>query len=192
MGRQHGPWKIQGTTRTYHNPFLEVHEDQVTQPDGQPGLYATITMSPGVAVLAVDDAGYTHLTRQFRYALGYESLEVVSGATEADETPLEAARRELAEELGITAGAWTYLGRVDPDTAKLRSPVWLFLAESLTFTEADQEGTETILSVKLPLAEVVQQVLLSGITHAPSCVLILKAGVAGTRLGYGGAVGPRR
>jgi hypothetical protein len=114
MGRQYGPWTIQGTTLTYHNPFLEVHEDQVTQPDGQPGLYATITMSPGVAVLPVDDAGDVYLTRQFRYALGHESLEVVSGATEADEAPLEAARRELGEELGIAAGAWTPLGRVDP------------------------------------------------------------------------------
>jgi 8-oxo-dGTP pyrophosphatase MutT (NUDIX family) len=183
MGRRHGPWTIQGTTRTYHNSFLAVHEDQVTQPDGQPGLYATITMSPGVAVLAVDDAGYAHLTRQFRYALGYESLEVVSGATEADEAPLEAAGRELGEELGIVAGAWTALGRVDPDTAKLRSPVWLFLAERLTFTEAIPEGTEAIQSVKLPFGEAVRQVLLSGITHAPSCVLILKARVARPSLG---------
>jgi 8-oxo-dGTP pyrophosphatase MutT (NUDIX family) len=183
MGRQYGPWTIQGTTLTYHNPFLEVHEDQVTQPDGQPGLYATITMSPGVAVLPVDDAGDVYLTSQFRYALGHESLEVVSGATEADEAPLEAARRELGEELGIAAGAWTPLGRVDPDTAKLHSPVWLFLAERLTFTEADQEGTETIRPVKLPFAEAVRQVLLSGITHAPSCVLILKACMARPRLG---------
>jgi 8-oxo-dGTP pyrophosphatase MutT (NUDIX family) len=175
MAHQHGPWTIQGTTRRYHNPFLEVHEDQVMQPDRQPGLYTTITMSPGVAVLPVDDAGYVYLTRQFRYALGHDSLEVVSGATEAGEAPLAAARRELGEELGLAADAWTALGRVDPDTAKLRSPVWLFLAEGLTFTEADPEGTEAIRSVKLPLGEAVRQVLLSGITHAPSCVLILKA-----------------
>jgi ADP-ribose pyrophosphatase len=124
-----------------------------------------------------------HLTRQFRYALGHESLEVVRGATEADEAPLVAARRELGEELGIAAGAWTPLGRVDPDTAKLRSPVWLFLAERLTFSEADQEGTETIRSVKLPFTEAVRQVLLSGITHAPSCVLILKACMVRPSLG---------
>jgi hypothetical protein len=61
--------------------------------------------------------------------------------------------------------------------------VWLFLAERLTFTEADQEGTETIRPVKLPFAEAVRQVLLSGITHAPSCVLILKACMARPRLG---------
>jgi len=183
MGRQHGPWTVQSTTLTYHNPFLEVHEDQVTQPDGQPGVYATITMRPGVAVLPVDDAGNVHLTRQFRYALGHESLEAVSGATKADEAPLEAARRELREELGLTAGAWTPLGRVDPDTAKLRSPVWLFLAERLTFSQPDQEGTEVIQSVKLPFVEAVQQVLVSGITHAPSCVLILKAWMARPRLG---------
>jgi hypothetical protein len=45
---------------------------------------------------------------------------------------------------------------VDPDTAKLRSPVWLFLAERLTFTEATPEGTEAIRSVKLPFGEAVR------------------------------------
>lgn len=60
-------------------------------------------------------------------------------------------------------------------TAKLRSPVWLFLAERLMFTEATPEGTEAIRPVKLPFREAVRQVLESGITHAPSCVLILKA-----------------
>jgi hypothetical protein len=60
-------------------------------------------------------------------------------------------------------------------TAKLRSPVWLFLAERLMFTEATPEGTEAIRPVKLPFREAVRQVLESSITHAPSCVLILKA-----------------
>ena len=94
-----------------------------------------------------------------------------------------ALNRELGEELGIAAAAWTPLGRVDPDTAKLGSPVWPFLAERLTFTEADQEGTGTILAVELPFAEAVQQVMLNGITHAPSCVPILKARMARPRPG---------
>ena len=78
---------IHGTVRKYSDPFLEVHEGQVTHPDGKPGLYATVTMSPGVAVLPVDHDGCVYLTRQFRYALGQDSLEVVSGAAGPNELP---------------------------------------------------------------------------------------------------------
>jgi ADP-ribose pyrophosphatase len=129
-----------------------------------------------------------YLTRQFRYALGQESLEVVSGAVGANEPILEAARRELREEVGIAADAWTALGRVDPDTSIVREPVWLFLAEHLRFISPEPEGTESIQLVKLPGAEAVRQVLVGGITHAPSCVLILKAHLARAALAQGDAM----
>jgi energy-coupling factor transporter transmembrane protein EcfT len=50
-----------------------------------------------------------------------------------------------------------------------------FWLKQLTFTEADQEGTETIETLRIPLDEAVQMVMDNKITHAPSCVLILKA-----------------
>ena len=53
--------------------------------------------------------------------------------------------------------------------------MWLFLARELTFIEADPDGTETIRPVKLASAKAVRQVQGGGITHAPICVLILKA-----------------
>jgi hypothetical protein len=53
--------------------------------------------------------------------------------------------------------------------------MYLFVAKQLTFVEAEQEGTETIETLRLPLDEAVQMVMDNKITHAPSCVLILKA-----------------
>lgn len=79
-------------------------EDRVRRPDGEPGSYATIAMEPGVAVLVVDRDGTAVLTREFRYALGRDSVEVASGGIEEGEVPLEAGRREVEEEPGIVAG----------------------------------------------------------------------------------------
>ena len=176
MARRNGPWTIEETAEQYRNGLITVREDRVTRPDGEPGSYATVEMRPGVAVLPVDRDGVAQLTRQFRYALGRESVEVVSGAIDEGEEPLEAARREAKEELGVTAEDWIDLGRMDLDTSTLRAPVRLFLARGLGFTESEQEGTETIEPLKVPLAEAVRMVLESEITHGPSCVLILKAG----------------
>ncbi len=175
MAQNHGPWTIQETNRKYQNSFINVREDQVLQPDGQPGTYTTVTMKSGVAILPIDSDRVVYLTRQFRYALGKESIEVAAGAVEEDEPHLEAAQREVEEELGIKASEWLDLGVFDLDTSIVRCPVRLFLAKQLTFTQSHQEGTETIETVRIPLNEAVQMVMDSVITHAPSCVLILKA-----------------
>ncbi len=132
-------------------------------------------MKPGVAVLALDDAGHVHLTEEFHYGIGRDALEVVSGGIEPGEDALVTAQRELAEELGIRAAEWTELGSVDPFTTIVVSPTRLFLARGLSLGAAECEGTERIRHRSMPLAEAVDAVLSSRITHAPSCVLILKA-----------------
>jgi len=178
MAQKHGPWTIQETTQKYQNSFINVHEDQVLQPDGQPGMYATVKMKSCVAILPIDSDRIVYLTRQFRYALGKESIEVVCGAIEEDEPPFEAAQREVQEELGIKAKEWIDLGVFDLDTSIVHCPVYLFLTKHLSFTQTNQEGTETIERLRMPLDAAVQMVMDSKITHAPSCVLILKAGNA--------------
>jgi 8-oxo-dGDP phosphatase len=126
MRRKHGPWTITESVRKYSNQFIEVIEDQVIQPDGEPGTYAVVRMKPGISVLALDEGGTVYLTRQFRYATGRESIEAVSGGLDEGENARDGARRELREELGIEAKEWTELGLVDLDTSivkLLRAPV---------------------------------------------------------------------
>lgn len=175
MVQKHGPWTIQETSQKYQNSFIHVREDQVLQPDGQPGMYATVKMKPTVAILPIDSNGVVYLIRQFRYALGKESLEVVCGAVEEDEPRLEAAQREVQEELGIKAEEWNELGVFDLDTSIVHCPVHLFLAKQLTFTQTNREGTETMETIRIPFDTAVQMVMDNKITHAPSCLLILKA-----------------
>jgi 8-oxo-dGTP pyrophosphatase MutT (NUDIX family) len=175
MAQKHGPWTIQETNEKYQDSFIHVREDQVLRPDGQPGMYATVKMKPGVAILPIDSDRHVYLVRQFRYALGKESIEVVCGALEEDEPSQEAAQRELEEEIGIKASELIDVGMVNLDTSIVRCPVYMFLAKQLTLTAANPEGTETIETLHLPLDRAVQMVLDSAITHAPSCVLILKA-----------------
>ncbi|HEX6184100.1 MAG TPA: NUDIX hydrolase [Pyrinomonadaceae bacterium] len=175
MAKEKGPWTVKETAEVYRTPWVDVVEDKVIRPDGTHGIYTTMRLKPGVSVLALDGEGFVHLTSEYRYAVERESVEVVSGGVEEGETPLDAAQRELREELGITAREWTDLGSIDPLTSMLLSPTQLFLARGLTHAAHEREGTEVIRALRAPLSEAVRMVMDGEITHAPSCVLILKA-----------------
>ena len=174
MERKNGPWTIKDTETKYKDEFIEVCVDTVAKPDGAPGTYATVQLKNGVAVLPMDDDGNVYLTRQFRYAIAQDSIEVISGGVEAGEEPLLAARRETREELGIEGATWTTMGFFHLETSIVKGPVYLFVLRGLSFTETDPDDTEDVKTLKLPLAEAVQKVLGNEITHGPSCVLLLK------------------
>jgi 8-oxo-dGTP pyrophosphatase MutT (NUDIX family) len=174
MEKKNGPWTIRGAQRVFKNDFIEVFNDQVTQPDGEDGEYATVRMKPGVLVLAIDDEENVYLTRQFRYALGAESLEAIAGGID-EGSPEENAKREAKEEMGIEADEWISLGAAETDTSIVRCPAHLFVARRLKFTEPEREGTEAMKPAKMKFDEAVEKVLSGEIKHALSCLLILKA-----------------
>jgi ADP-ribose diphosphatase len=173
--QRHGPWQILSRREVYRDAWMALSCDEVIRPDGAPGSHCTIRLKPGVSVLPLDMQGMVHLTQEFHYGVGRTTIEVVSGGIEPEEDPLAAARRELQEELGITAVEWIDLGVCDPFTSVVVSPTRLFLARQLSFGPTTLEGTELIRRHAVPLAEAVQMVLDSRITHGPSCVLILRA-----------------
>lgn len=172
--KPHGPWKILKRNQVYQSPWTRVLRDDVLRPDGQPGTHDVVFLRQGVTVVGLDDREQVHLTEEFHYAVGRVTIEGVSGGRDGDEPALACARRELREELGIVAERWTDLGIMDPITSVVASPTQLFLAEGLSFVETSPEGTEQIRHVVFPLAEAVAMVMDGRITHAGTCVALLK------------------
>lgn len=170
-----GPWKVLISQSVYKDPWLELIRDEVIRPDGKPGSHTIVYVKQGVSVLAIDGEGAACLVREFHYGVGRVTIEVVSGGIDEGESAEAAAKRELREELGITAREWVDLGVVDPFTSMVNSPTRLFLARGLTFGGTDLEGTEHLELARMPFADAVAAVMDSRITHAPSCAAILKA-----------------
>ena len=137
--------------------------------------FTVADVKSGSSTLPVTEDGHVYLIKEYKYAIGRTSIEVASGAMEEGESPVAAAQRELHEELGLVARRWVELGTVDPFTTQLTSPNHQFLAFDLEQVGKDPDEAEVIERVKLSLDEAVRMVMASEITHAPSCVLILKA-----------------
>lgn len=159
----------------YRNPWIAVREDQVVWEDGKPGMFGVIEIMPGVSVLALDDDGMVHLVREWKHPLGRYSLEVVSGGVEPDESPLEAAQRELAEELGFRASEWLALGTSNAHSTVVRANAHLFLARGLTPGPTAPDATEHLVPVSMSLDQALGAVMDGEITHTGSGLLILKA-----------------
>ena len=83
--QQYGPWQIRSSHEVYRDPWIAVRRDEVIRPDGADGTHVLVWMKPGVSVLALDDDGSVYLTDEFHYAIGRDSIELVSGGMEPGE-----------------------------------------------------------------------------------------------------------
>ncbi len=173
--KQHGPFTVLSSEEKYKNPWIQVREDRVIRPGGKEGIFGVVTMLPGSSIVAVDNDNNVILIREFKYAVGHETLELVSGGFAAGETALEAAQRELKEETGYVAGKWTALGCIDPFTTVVASPNSIFLAQELSLEDASPDEGEMLKIERVPFATALQMVLDGKITHGASCVGILRA-----------------
>ena len=113
-----------------------------------------IVEHPGaVAIVAVDREGGVTLVRQLREPARAELLELPAGTLEEGEEPLATAKRELAEETGLTGGRWRELGSFYTTPGFCREYMHLFLAEDLDPGEAKQEADESIELVRIARRE---------------------------------------
>jgi ADP-ribose pyrophosphatase len=169
------PYQLQSRRDVYRSRWLYLREDQVVRPDGGAATFGVIEMRAGSTVLAVNGRKEVYLVREFKYGIERHSIELISGAIEDGETPLIAARRELKEEIGLSAREWVDLGVIDPFTTVVRSPNYLFLALDVQSGESQPEDGEVLECITVPFAEALEMVRRSEITHGASCVAILKA-----------------
>lgn len=172
---QQNPFKLVSSKSVYKNRWISVREDNVVRPGGQNGIFGVIEMVAGSSILPIDVDNNVLLVKEFKYAVNRETIEVISGGIDKDETPLDAAKRELREEVGVDAADWTDLGSVDPFTTIVSSPNHIFLAQGLSHFDAKPDEGEVLERITMPYEQALKMVMDGEITHAASCVLILKA-----------------
>lgn len=176
MTKQHGPWKIKSSEVKYKNPWIEVCEDKVIQPDGKDGIYGTInTRNDGVSVVVLDAEDNIFLVKEFRYAQGRSMINVVCGFSDTGETPSETARREVKEETGAEVIEVVPLGMVEPYIGTLKHRSYNFIVRASNFSKQHLDPTESLEVLKIPFVKAVQMIMSGEITHAESVAVILKA-----------------
>jgi 8-oxo-dGTP pyrophosphatase MutT (NUDIX family) len=169
------PWTTLSGEMKYDNRWINVTEYQVLNPGGGKGIYGKIHFkNKAIGVIALDEENNTWLVGQYRYTLEAWSWEIPEGGGPLHEPPVEAAKRELKEETGLTAQRWTLLSRVHLSNSVSDEEGFIFLAEDLAHGESELEETEADLKVmKLPLQKAIAMVERGEITDSMSVIGLL-------------------
>ena len=138
----------------HKGPVVSVRMDRFRFPDGTTDVRQVVVHPGAVAVVAHDERAL-YMVRQPREPVEEPALlELPAGRLDKEgESPLEAAQRELAEEVGKAAGDWHELRRFYSTPGFCNERVHLFLATELYDVPAEPEDDEMIEVVRVPLDE---------------------------------------
>jgi len=113
-----------------------------------------IVEHPGaVAIVAVDAGDNVVLVRQLREPARKALVELPAGTLDDGEEPLASARRELAEETGLSGGDWRHAASFWTTPGFCRELMHVFFAERVEEGEQGLEDDESIELVRIPVAE---------------------------------------
>jgi len=140
--------------RVYDGRILNLRVDEVEIGNGKKAIREVVEHHTAVGVLAVTENDDVFLVRQFRYAVGEETLEICAGLVEEGEDLKESAEREMQEELGLFPGSIREIGRFYASPGFCTELLVLFLAGDLRESRLPQDEDENVSTVKIPCSEI--------------------------------------
>ena len=152
--------KITSSREVYKCSLFRVTEDQAKDAKSDFEIKRSVVRHAGSAVMmAVDKKNRILLVRQYRLPANAYLWELPAGKLDPGEKPLQAAKRELAEETGYKAKVWTKLVSFFASPGYVQERMTIFLATGLTEGEAtpmDDERIETRWFTGKEIAEMIR------------------------------------
>lgn len=165
------PSKRLSENNVYDSKYFKVKKVEI-EFNGKKLTKEIIYRMPVVYILAINEKNELYLVKQYRDALKEVSTEVIAGTLNENEDPLLAAKRELAEETGITANSWDKIGILNL-AANMYYKAHIYLARNLSIGEPNFDADEFIETICLPYSKVIEKIENGEINHSPSIAAIL-------------------
>lgn len=145
------PWTLKNSTLVMSAPpWVEVTRETVELPSGRiVDDFYRVVFQDYALVVPVTPAKEIVMIRGYKHGLGRISLSLPAGFIEKGESPLATGQRELREETGYAAAAWTPLGTFVTDGNRQGATAHVFLATgarpSVAPVKDDMEDVEVVL-----------------------------------------------
>jgi 8-oxo-dGTP pyrophosphatase MutT (NUDIX family) len=175
-------YPVLATERIFDGRVISLRTDEVRMSDGSISRREVVEHPGAVAVVALDEDDNVVLVNQYRHPVGARLDELPAGLLDVVGEPLlDAAKRELFEEAGLTAELWWTLLTLHTSPGMSEERITVFLARGLRpaqekFEPEHEELTMTVS--RRPLAQAVLDVLSGAITNAVAVAGLLAASIA--------------
>ena len=167
--------EIISTKEIYKGKVFDVIEAKIR--DGETEYKRQIVKHGGsVVILPIFENKTVALVRQYRHAAGKYLLEICAGTLESGEDAEKGAKRELEEEIGVTAAKIEKLNQFYVSPGFLTEKMFLFMATNLTETEQNLEEDEILTIEKLSFPEAFEKIKNGEIEDAKTIVGLILAG----------------
>ena len=174
MEAEKNPWRILSQKNIYDNNWINITEFDVINPNGGKGIYGKVHFKNlAIGIVPLDENYNTYLVGQYRFTINEYSWEIPEGGC-INESPLDAAQRELLEETGLKAEIWQQIIEMHLSNSVTDEHCFVFVAKSLSQHKAMPEATEKLRVKKLSFDEVYNMIMQGEIKDALSITAILK------------------
>ncbi len=163
--------KITSSREVYKCSLFRVTEDRATEPKTKFEIKRSVVRHAGSAVMmAIDSKKRILLVRQYRLPAEKYLWELPAGRLDPGEKPLQAAKRELAEETGYKARKWTKLVTFFASPGYVQERMTIFQATDLVEGEASPMEDERIETRWFTAAEIKRMIAEGKIEDAKTMV----------------------
>ena len=170
------PWMQLSRETKYENPWIRVVEDKVKNPAGNDGIYGVVQFKThAIAIIPLDENNNTWIVGQYRYPQDSYEWEIVEGGCPVGTSPLDTAKRELIEEVGLYADSFEMILEMQLSNSTTDELSYTYIARGLKYVGEEPEEDEQLAIRKLPFEEVYQMVMRGEIRDSLSVASVLKA-----------------
>jgi 8-oxo-dGTP pyrophosphatase MutT (NUDIX family) len=170
------PRKVLQRETVYQGLVWDVVRDTVDLGEGGVVRREYVRHTGAVGILALDDADRVLFVEQYRHPVGMTLWELPAGLLDVtDEQPLDAAKRELAEEADLRAGRWDVLVDWFNSPGGMTEALRLYLARDVSAVAQaelhEREAEELGMQARWVPLEEARDAVLAGALHNPGAVV---------------------
>ena len=165
------PEKTLKSEKIYQGKILSLRVDTIEMPNKKYSKREIIEHKAAVVMIAIKGTKLL-MVRQYRKAVDKTLLEVPAGLVEVQETPIQAATRELEEETGYLCKNPKYIMEFYTSPGYSDEKIDLFLAEDLIKTEQHLDDGEFLELEEVEIEDLKKKVLYGEVQNASSIIAI--------------------